>query len=74
LPRFREKAVDGRDLELLQKQVGHIGPTRRNDGILIVALTVVFFAGVALGGFLFTPPQNKPPVQTAAAPTATLAR
>ena len=68
--------MDRRDLELLHKQIGHFGPARRNDGVLILALTVVFFAGIALGSFLFKPP-TEPPEQTAATevvPAVTLAR
>jgi len=45
--------MDQRDHELLQKQVGRLTPAARNDGVLILVTLVVFFGGVAIGGFLF---------------------
>jgi hypothetical protein len=38
-----------RDQELLDKQL-HIAP--RHDGIMMLAILAMFFAGMALGGFL----------------------
>jgi hypothetical protein len=45
--------MNRRDQELLQKQLQHVRPAPRNDGVMILALAAVFFAGIALGGFLF---------------------
>ena len=45
--------MDQRDQDLLRKQVGRLTPAARNDGVLILATLVVFFGGVAIGGFLF---------------------
>jgi hypothetical protein len=56
--------MDRNDLELLDKQMAHISPAPRNNGVLIVAIAAVFFAGVAFGGVLFAN-QGEPPLQTA---------
>ncbi len=56
--------MDRNDLELLDKQMGHISPAPRNNGVLMLAIAAVFFAGVALGGYLFAD-QGEPPLQTA---------
>jgi hypothetical protein len=45
--------MDDRDLELLDKQMRRFDPPARNDGVMIMAVTAVFFAGMTLGGFLF---------------------
>lgn len=41
------------DQELLDKQLWRLRPPRRNDGVMVLAVLAVFFAGIALGGFLF---------------------
>jgi hypothetical protein len=51
---LREIAVmDRRDRELLNKQVNHLQPETRREGLLLVALAAVFLAGLAAGGLLF---------------------
>jgi hypothetical protein len=44
--------MDQRDQELLDKQLRRLNPPR-SDGVMILAILAVFFAGMALGGFLF---------------------
>jgi hypothetical protein len=56
--------MDRRDLELLDKQMGHISPAPRNNGVLMLAIAAVFFVGIAFGGYLFAD-QGEPPLQTA---------
>jgi hypothetical protein len=57
--------MDQRDQQLLDRQLGHIIPPPRNDGVLMLAIAAVFFTGIAIGGFLFAD-QSEPPMQTAA--------
>ena len=45
--------MDQRDQELLEKQLHSIYVPPRNDGVLMLAVLAVFFAGIALGGFLY---------------------
>ncbi len=45
--------MDRRDQELLDKQLRHLELVPRNDGIVMLTLTSVFFAGMAIGGFLY---------------------
>lgn len=45
--------MNKRDQELLDKQLRRIVPPARRDGILILAVVVVFFGGLALGAILF---------------------
>ena len=45
--------MDRHDQELLDRQLGHLMPPPRSDGVLILAILAVFFGGMALGGFLF---------------------
>lgn len=45
--------MNRRDQELLDKQLHAIYVPPRNDGVLTLALLAVFFAGIALGGFLY---------------------
>ena len=45
--------MDRRDQKLLDKQLAHVTP-QRNDSILIVMFVVVLFAGMALGGAMFS--------------------
>jgi hypothetical protein len=52
--------MDRRDQELLDKQLRHIEFTPRNDSVAML-LSAMFFAGMAIGGFLYayagTPPR-----------------
>jgi hypothetical protein len=45
--------MNQRDQELLDKQLRHLNPYRRSDSIMMLAIPAVFFAGMALGSFLF---------------------
>lgn len=45
--------MNQRDQELLEKQLGHLAVAPRRDGVLILAVLAVFFAGMTLGGFLY---------------------
>jgi hypothetical protein len=45
--------MNRRDQELLQKQLHSIYAAPRSDGVLMLAVLAVFFAGIALGGFLY---------------------
>jgi hypothetical protein len=56
--------MDRSDLKLLDKQMEHISPAPRNNGVLMLAIAAVFFAGIAFGGYLFAD-QGEPPLQTA---------
>ena len=51
--------MDRRDQELLNRQLRHIEFTPRNDSVAML-LSAMFFAGMAIGGFLYayagTPP------------------
>jgi uncharacterized protein YjbJ (UPF0337 family) len=42
------------DRELLDRQMSHLQPAPRRDGILIFAMAGVFIAGLTAGGLLFT--------------------
>jgi hypothetical protein len=44
--------MDRRDQELLDKQLRRVTPAPRNDGIMILAIVAVFFAGMTVGSFL----------------------
>jgi len=52
------------DLQLLEKQLRGID-NRPPDGILMLAIAAVFFAGMAVGGFLFAY-TDQPPLRMAA--------
>lgn len=45
--------MNRRDQELLDKQVQQVAPVRRNDGVVMLALTAVFLAGMTVGGFFY---------------------
>jgi len=45
--------MNQRDQELLDKQLRHLNPYPRSDSVMMLAILTVFFAGMALGGFLF---------------------
>lgn len=44
--------MDQHDTELLDKQLRGLNPAPRDNGVVILAVLAVFFAGMALGGFL----------------------
>jgi hypothetical protein len=44
--------MDQRDQELLDKQLRGLNPSPRNDGVMVLAVLAVFFAGMTLGSFL----------------------
>jgi hypothetical protein len=46
------RIMDRRDQELLDKQLRHIEFAPRNDGVAML-LSAMFFAGMAIGGFLY---------------------
>jgi len=52
------------DQELLEKQLRAIGTTPP-DGVLMLAIAAIFFAGMAVGGFLFAY-TDQPPMRLAA--------
>jgi hypothetical protein len=66
--------MDRRDQELLDKQLRHVGFAPRNDSVAML-LSAMFFAGMAIGGFLYAyagaPPravaEQAPPNQRLAA-------
>ncbi|HUI15236.1 MAG TPA: hypothetical protein VL048_17400 [Xanthobacteraceae bacterium] len=57
--------MDRRDQELLEKQLHSIYVAPRNDGVLILTVLAVFFAGIALGGFLFAYTSQPGPMRVA---------
>jgi hypothetical protein len=44
--------MDQRDQELLDKQLRGLNLSPRNDGVMVLAVFAVFFAGMALGGLV----------------------
>jgi hypothetical protein len=42
------------DRELLDRQMSHLLPAPRRDGMLILVMAGVFIAGLSAGGLLFT--------------------
>jgi hypothetical protein len=54
-----------RDQELLKKQLHGID-NRSPEGIFMLAFATVFFAGMAVGGFLFAYTDQPPPLRMAA--------
>jgi hypothetical protein len=55
--------MDRHDQELLDRQLRRFHPAPRNDGVMVLAIAAVFFAGMTLGGFLFA--YKGGPMQTA---------
>ena len=55
--------MDQRDQELLDKQLRQLNLSPRSDGVIILAILAVFFAGMTLSGFLFS--YKSEPVQIA---------
>lgn len=58
--------MNRRDQQLLEKQLHSTYIAPRADGVLILAVLAVFFAGVALGGFLFAYNAQPGPLRVAA--------
>jgi hypothetical protein len=44
--------MDQRDLDLLDKQMRRFDPSPRRDGVLMLAVVAVFFAGLICGSYL----------------------
>ena len=44
--------MDLRDQKLLDRQIGNITPTRPNEGVMALAISLVFVAGMTLGGYI----------------------
>lgn len=57
--------MNRRDQELLDKQLHAIYVPPRSDGVLMLGILAVFFAGIALGGFLFAYTSEPGPLQMA---------
>jgi hypothetical protein len=59
--------MDRHDQELLDKQVRHVQPATRYEGAAIAIAVSVFFAGVVVGGLLFSSnePVSSAPMQVA---------
>ena len=59
--------MEQRDWELLDKQVQELRPPR-NDGVIVLSVVAVFFAGMILGGLLV--PHESELMRIADAPAA----
>ena len=57
--------MNRRDRELLETQLHSVYAAPRNDGVLMLAILAVFFAGIALGGFLFAYTDQPGPMRVA---------
>ncbi|HEX3936963.1 MAG TPA: hypothetical protein VHX43_05605 [Xanthobacteraceae bacterium] len=57
--------MNRRDRELLNKQSHAMYVPPRSDGVLMLGILAVFFAGIALGGFLYAYTSEPGPVQLA---------
>jgi hypothetical protein len=55
--------MDQRDWELLDKQLRGPDFSRRNDGATVLIVVTMFFAGMILGGIVFT--QESGPIRIA---------
>lgn len=58
--------MNQRDQELLDKQLHALYVPPRAEGVLILAMLAFFFAGVALGGFVFAYTSEPGPLHVAA--------
>ena len=57
--------MDWRDnRKLLDQPVGRVAPPLRRDGLLVLAIVGVFFAGISVGGLIFAH-KTEPPTRTA---------
>jgi hypothetical protein len=45
--------MDQHDQELLKKQLSHLQPESRREGLLLFVLAALFLAGLTAGGLLF---------------------
>ncbi len=59
--------MDRRDQELLNKQFRWLRHSRRNDGVLIMAIAGIFVGGVVLGSAVFGARDNVPANNSAVA-------
>ena len=57
--------MNRRDRVLLDKQLQAIHGPARSDGVLMLGTLAIFFAGIALGGFLYAYTAEPGPVQFA---------
>jgi hypothetical protein len=57
--------MNRRDRELLDKQLHAIHVAPRHDGVMIMAILAMFFAGIALGGFFFGSTPARGPIRLA---------
>ena len=57
--------MNRRDRELLDKQLHAIYVPPRRDGVLMLGILAVFFAGIAFGGFIYAYTSEPGPVQLA---------
>jgi hypothetical protein len=58
--------MNRRDQELLDKQLHAVYVAPRSDGVLMLAMLAVFFAGIAVGGFFFAYTSEPGPMRLAA--------
>jgi hypothetical protein len=58
--------MNRRDQELLDKQLHAVYVAPRSDGVLMLAILAVFFAGIAVGGFFFAYTSEPGPMHLAA--------
>lgn len=56
--------MNRRDQELLDKQLHALSVPPRSDGVLMLGILAVFFAGLTLGGFLYAYTSEPGPVYT----------
>jgi hypothetical protein len=56
--------MDRRDKKLLDRQLRHLVPSPRSDGVLMLTIVGVFLGGIVIGGIIFAN-KTEPPVQTA---------
>jgi hypothetical protein len=63
--------MDGHDRELLDKQLKRFQPPPRRDGLMVLAVVGVFFAGLTGGGSLFA--HRRPPAMLTASSDGTMA-
>jgi len=57
--------MNRRERDLLDKQLHAIYAPPRSDGVLMLGILAVFFAGIALGGFLYAYTSEPGPMQMA---------
>lgn len=57
--------MNRRDQELLDKQLHAMPVPPRSDGVLMLGIVGIFFAGIALGGFLYAYTSEPGPLRLA---------